>query len=113
MQISKHRMSDAQAFQQSSLYDQLLDLPGYLIGEILNGELHTQPRPSGRHGLAESGLTSHIGGPFNFGRGGPGGWWIIPEPEIHFIRDVEVVVPDQRVGGANGGPPFQRISASR
>lgn len=87
-------MSDAQAFQQSSLYAQLLDLPDHLTGEILNGELHTQPRPSGRHALAESGLTSYIGGPFNFGRGGPGGWWIIPEPEIHFIRDVEVVVPD-------------------
>jgi len=35
-----------------------------------------------------------IGPPFRFGEGGPGGWWIIDEPEVHFIRDVEVAVPD-------------------
>jgi Uma2 family endonuclease len=87
-------MSSVEAVQPSSLYQQLLDLPGHLTGEILNGELHTQPRPSARHGLAESGLTIDIGGPFNLGRGGPGGWWIIPEPEVHFVRDMEVAVPD-------------------
>jgi Uma2 family endonuclease len=86
-------MSKAQA-REPSLYSQLVDLPERLIGEIVNGELHTQPRPSGRHGLAESGLATYIAGPFNFGRGGPGGWWIIVEPEVHFVRDVEVVVPD-------------------
>jgi hypothetical protein len=26
--------------------------------------------------------------------GANGGWWILPEPEIHFVRDTEVVVPD-------------------
>ncbi|MFO1430486.1 MAG: Uma2 family endonuclease [Candidatus Competibacteraceae bacterium] len=36
----------------------------------------------------------HTGAPFRFGEGGPGGWWILPEPEIHFIRDTEVAVPD-------------------
>jgi len=25
---------------------------------------------------------------------GPGGWWILVEPEVHFVRDVEIVVPD-------------------
>jgi Uma2 family endonuclease len=33
-------------------------------------------------------------GPFQKGRGGPGGWWIIDEPEVHFVRDIEVAVPD-------------------
>jgi Uma2 family endonuclease len=33
-------------------------------------------------------------GPFQKGRGGPGGWWIVDEPEVHFVRDVEVAVPD-------------------
>ena len=28
------------------------------------------------------------------GNGGPGGWWIIHEPEIHFLRDIDVAVPD-------------------
>jgi Uma2 family endonuclease len=32
--------------------------------------------------------------PFGKGRGGPGGWYILIEPEVHFIRDREVAVPD-------------------
>jgi hypothetical protein len=24
----------------------------------------------------------------------PGEWWILVEPELHFVRDIEVVVPD-------------------
>jgi Uma2 family endonuclease len=35
-----------------------------------------------------------IGTPYYHGLGGPGGWWIVDEPEIHFVRDVEVLVPD-------------------
>lgn len=79
---------------QPTLYDELCDLPEGVTGEILAGQLHSMPRPSGRHGVAEGALNIDIGGPFNFGRGGPGGWWIIPEPEIHFLRDTEVAVPD-------------------
>ena len=37
-------------------------------------------------------MTSH--GTLGRGRGGPGGWWIIDEPELHFVRDTEIVVPD-------------------
>jgi Uma2 family endonuclease len=77
-----------------SLYDQLMSLPETLTGEILNGQLHTQPRPTGPHALTGSSLGDELVGPFQKGRGGPGGWWIIDEPEIHFIRDIEVAVPD-------------------
>ncbi|KJV06637.1 Uma2 family endonuclease [Methylocucumis oryzae] len=76
------------------LYEQLLALPDHVIGEILNGELYAQPRPSGRHGLAAGSLNTDLNAPFGLGRGGPGGWWIIPEPEVHFVRDVELTVPD-------------------
>lgn len=79
---------------QPTLYDELCALPEGMTGEILGGQLHSMPRPSGRHGIAEGALNIDLGGPFNFGRGGPGGWWIIPEPEIHFVRDTEVAVPD-------------------
>jgi Uma2 family endonuclease len=82
------------AVLKPSPYEQLLALPAHVTGEILDGELHTMPRPSGRHGLAERGLSIDLGNPFDFGRGGPGGWWIMQEPEVHFIRDVEVAVPD-------------------
>ena len=80
---------------QLSLYEQLQALPAGLTGEILNGQLHTQPRPTGPHGYVESMLAGDLVP--RFGRsdgGGPGGWWIIVEPEIHFVRDQEVAVPD-------------------
>jgi Uma2 family endonuclease len=35
-----------------------------------------------------------VGGAYQRGRGGPGGWWIIDEPELHFVRDIELAVPD-------------------
>jgi Uma2 family endonuclease len=87
-------MHSAPTFNPAPLYERLLALPDHVTGEILNGHLHTEPRPSGRHGLARSALSIDIGGPFDFGRGGPGGWWIIPEPEVHFVYDAEVAVPD-------------------
>lgn len=77
-----------------SLYDRLLALPERVTGEIIDGELYTQPRPAGRHSEAGSVLGMQLGPPFRLGRDGPGGWWILDEPEIHFVRDVEVVVPD-------------------
>ena len=76
------------------LYDQLLALPQTLIGEILNGQIHTEPRPSTPHAHASSVLEDEIFGPFHRGRGGPGGWWIFTEPEIHFVLNVEIAVPD-------------------
>lgn len=84
MQLAKRR----------SLYQQLLDLPDGLTGEVIDGQLHTQPRPAGPHAVAASRLGADIEGPYGRGRGGPGGWWIIDEPEVHFVRDTEVLVPD-------------------
>jgi Uma2 family endonuclease len=77
-----------------SLYDQLMALPEGLTGEILNGQLHAQPRPAAPHMGVESALQIELGGPFDRGRGGPGGWRILVEPELHFVRDQEVCVPD-------------------
>lgn len=80
-----------------TLYEHLLSLPEGLVGEIINGQLYTQPRPTAAHAIAASRLGADLEPPFGRGRGGPGGWWIIDEPEIHFIRDTEVAVPD--IGG--------------
>lgn len=73
-------------------YQDVLDAPEHMIAEILNGQLHLQPRPRSRHALACSALGSEIGGPFHFRPDGPGGWWILYEPEIHLGDDV--LVPD-------------------
>jgi Uma2 family endonuclease len=82
------------AEQWADLYAELEALPENLVGEIINGRLIAHPRPAGGHGAVNSKLGMEIGPPYQMGRGGPGGWWIIDEPEVHFIRDVEVVVPD-------------------
>ncbi|HRE54299.1 MAG TPA: Uma2 family endonuclease [Candidatus Competibacter sp.] len=76
------------------LYAQLEALPDHLTGEIIGGHLYAHPRPAGPHTSAGSGLGGELYGPYQRGRGGPGGWWILDEPEVHFIRDVEVAVPD-------------------
>jgi hypothetical protein len=73
-------------------YEDLVALPEHLVGEILAGELHTHPRPAPRHARAYSALGYCLGGPFDAGRDGPGGWWILDEPELHLGADV--VVPD-------------------
>ncbi|MBL8258224.1 MAG: Uma2 family endonuclease [Candidatus Competibacteraceae bacterium] len=89
-------MSAARNHSKSSvdLYAQLEALPDHLTGEIIGGRLYAQPRPTTLHALAGAGLSVDIGGPYHRGRGGPGGWWILLEPEVHFIRDTEVLVPD-------------------
>ena len=73
-------------------YEDLLDLPENLVGEILNGELHTHPRPAPKHARSYSALGYSVGGPFDFGSDGPGGWWILDEPELHLSSDI--LVPD-------------------
>lgn len=78
------------SFEQ--LYKQLEALPEDQVGEIINGALHANPRPAGPHGRAASVLGMLIGNPFDIGSGGPGGWWIIFEPELHLGE--HVLVPD-------------------
>lgn len=76
--------------RRRATYEDLLDVPGHLVAEILDGELHATPRPAVSHVLATSGLGGDLIGPFDRGRGGPGGWWILAEPELHLSGDVVV-----------------------
>jgi Uma2 family endonuclease len=78
--------------RRPATYQDVLDAPEHMVAEILGGELHLQPRPRSRHGLSASSLGDELVGPFQKGRGGPGGWWIIDEPELH-LGDA-VMVPD-------------------
>ena len=73
-------------------YDDLMEVPDIMVAEIVNGELHASPRPAPRHAQAGARLGVRIGGPFDDGLGGPGGWRILYEPELHLGRDV--LVPD-------------------
>lgn len=73
-------------------YADLQAVPPHLVAEIVDGVLYTHPRPVARHGAASFALANVIGGPFQLGRGGPGGWIFIDEPELHL--GPHVVVPD-------------------
>lgn len=73
-------------------YADLEALPENMVGEIIDGELIASPRLASPHAFAASVLLSILGGPFGRGRGGPGGWWILVEPELHLREDI--LVPD-------------------
>lgn len=78
--------------KRPATYADLEALPSNQVGEILGGVLHAFPRPALRHAAASSALGAELGPPFCRGRGGPGGWIILDEPELHFGDDV--LVPD-------------------
>jgi len=84
------RMTDAA--ENAATYEDLLAVPDLLIAEIVSGVLHTHPRPAPRHAWASSSLGDELVGPFFKSKGGPGGWWILDEPECHL--DEDVLVPD-------------------
>ncbi len=78
--------------RRRATYNDLRAVPDTLIAEIVDGELITSPRPAVPHAHTSSALGIDVGGPFQRGRGGPGGWWILDEPELHLGADV--LVPD-------------------
>ncbi len=73
-------------------YEDLFGLPENVVGEIINGRLVTHPRPAPKHARAYSALGGEIWNPFDRGQNGPGGWWILDEPELHLASDI--LVPD-------------------
>lgn len=84
----------ADAAHRENLYATIERLPEGVVGELIGGQLHTHPRPAGPHIDASGLLFAELVGSYYRGRGGPGGWRILAEPELHFRRDAEVLVPD-------------------
>ena len=80
-------------------YADLDAVPAIRVAELIRGTLHVMPRPAPKHAHASTILTGELTGPFFRGRGGPGGWWILDEPELHFPDPTEpgaidALVPD-------------------
>lgn len=73
-------------------YEDVLATPPHLVAEILYGRLYTHPRPAPKHARASSMLGGKLVDPFDNGERGPGGWWILDEPEIHLGE--QILVPD-------------------
>jgi Uma2 family endonuclease len=80
-------------------YADLEAVPADKVAELIRGTLYVMPRPAPKHATAASRMTMEIGGPFDRGRGGPGGWRILVEPELRFPDPSErgafdTLVPD-------------------
>jgi Uma2 family endonuclease len=80
------------ASKRRATYQDVLDAPEHMVAEIIGGELRLSPRPGGPATSVASKLAGELVPPFNNGRGGPGGWIILVEPELHLGE--EIVVPD-------------------
>jgi Uma2 family endonuclease len=81
----------SQAATQRATYDDILRAPPDRVAEILAGELVLTPRPTPRHARVGYRLGGGLQG-FDSDTGDPGGWWILPEPELHLAG--HVLVPD-------------------
>ncbi len=80
--------------RKRATYEDLLQVPDRFVAEIIDGELTTAPRPSFPHARAVSIISRQLD-PFDRspdGPDGPGGWWILFEPELHLGADI--LVPD-------------------
>jgi Uma2 family endonuclease len=80
------------ALKKNATYADLCAVPDNFVAEILGGELYASPRPSFPHARAAGALLRTLSAPFEDGENGPGGWWFLIEPELHFGADV--IVPD-------------------
>jgi Uma2 family endonuclease len=74
-------------------------VPANQVAELIEGTLYVMPRPAPKHTNAASRLTMKLGGPFDLGERGPGGWRILIEPELHFPDPskpgtINALVPD-------------------
>jgi Uma2 family endonuclease len=84
-----HDMTLPRPKTRPATWDDLLDVPEHLTGEIVEGELVVHPRPGTPHTVVASDLGMLLGGTFRFGSGGgPGGWVILAEPGIVFGNDI-------------------------
>ena len=84
----------AERARRRATYEDVLAAPEHLVAEVIDGELHTQPRPATLHAQATSTLGEELGPPFKRGKGGPGGWILLDEPELHLGSEPDVLVPD-------------------
>jgi len=81
-----------QAAQAKATYEDVLASPPNLVAEVISGVLYQSPRPAMPHAIASAAIGEELGPPFKRGKGGPGGWMILDEPELHLAADI--VVPD-------------------
>lgn len=84
-------------------YKDLLAVPEHLTAELIDGEIYVMARPRLRHSAAHTTMIHHIVGAFGLRKpvgGGPGGWVILTEPELHLgAPDPETLVVSPDIAG--------------
>ena len=81
-------------------YADLEAVPENKVAELIRGTLHVMPRLAPKHANTSSALGCEIGSLFHFSDRGPGGWWILGGPEVHFPDptepgEIDALVPDR------------------
>jgi len=104
----------ADAARKRATYEDVLAADPRMLAEVIDGVLYTQPRPALSHAKVASELAFELIGPFRRGRGGPGGWHILVEPELHLGPEPDIVVPDLAGWGVSRMPrvssePFETL----
>lgn len=78
---------------EPATYQDVLDAPPNMVAEIIGGALRMQSRPAPPHVHTASRLGARLDRYFvDDDDGGPGGWRILDEPELHLAADI--LVPD-------------------
>lgn len=84
----------AEPLRRPADWQDLLATPEDVKVEVIGGELiSTHPRPRPAHARAQAALSFEVWGGYDRGRGGPGGWWILPEPDVR-LSPHDIVSPD-------------------
>lgn len=98
-----------QPVRRDATYEDLLRVPENLVAELIDGELFVTPRPASPHAHVLSCLAGFLNVAYHQGLLGPGGWWIISEPELHFGRNV--LVPDMAGWRRERMPVMPKVAA--
>ena len=95
--MSKSQATRSETDSPRATYQDVLDAPQTRVAEVVDGALYIFHRPAFPHARASSVLGRYIGTPFDDGLGGPGGWWIIDEPQLHLGEDIVVLTSQDGV----------------
>ncbi len=81
------------AARRLATFADLAALGGDARCEVLGGEIVEKAAPSFEHADAQSAIVGELKSPFQFGRRGPGGWWLGTEVDIE-LGPHDVFRPD-------------------
>jgi Uma2 family endonuclease len=82
----------ADTIRKPATYQDILDLPQGVVGELIKGALYAQPRPRIPHVRAALKLANKLANSYDPDEADLGGWIFLGEPELHFSEDI--LVPD-------------------